>query len=256
MKSLRREGTPAMQYSDDRHHLRVEFAAKEYALPPDELTRLEQALGPLGEAVETFPASQLFVKIVRHAPSGFFHVKFKLKLPGQTLLTADHDLYLECAFQRCLTKILRRVEAYKQHPDRRAEDVAQREATLDRAVVAPEDPDAGPLGDAVRAGDYRAFRIALAGYEEWLRNRVGRWVQRFPEAQRRVGNALLLGDLVEEVYLNAFELYPRRPEEVPLHQWLESLLDPSLKALLRHPDEEHENASFARTVRNLPLGTP
>jgi hypothetical protein len=123
-------------------------------------------------------------------------------------------------------------------------------------VVAPEDPDAGPLGEAVRAGDYRPFRLALAGYEEWLRNRVGRWVQRFPEAEARVGRRLRIGDLVEQVYLNAFESFLERPTDLRLSDWLERLIDPSLKALLRHPDEEGENASLARTLRELPLGEP
>jgi hypothetical protein len=59
--------------------------------------------------------------------------------------------------------------------------------------------------------------------------------------------------MVEEVYLHAFEHYPRRPTQVPFHQWLEDLMDPSLKALLRHPDQERENASLARTLRETPL---
>ena len=63
-----------------------------------------------------------------------------------------------------------------------------------------------------------------------------------------------LGDVVEEVYLNAFEKYPHWSAATPFHTWLDELIDPSLKALLRHPDEEHVNASFARTVRERPLG--
>jgi len=121
-------------------------------------------------------------------------------------------------------------------------------------VVAPEDPEAGPLAEAVRRGDYRAFRTALAGYEEWLGKRGGGWGQRYPEAQAQIGRGLLLGDLVEEVYLNAFERFAQRPTDVRLSEWLEDLLDPSLKALLRHPDEESDNASLARTVRQVPLG--
>jgi len=105
----------------------------------------------------------------------------------------------------------------------------------------------------VRAGNYRAFSAALATYEEWLRLRVGRWVQRYPEAQAKVGGDLLIGDLVEEVYLNAFEGWVRRPTEVGLGWWLESSIDPSLRALLRHPAEVKENASLARTLREAPL---
>jgi hypothetical protein len=133
--------------------------------------------------------------------------------------------------------------------------VVERENSLDRDIVAPQDADAGPVGEAFRAGNYRAFRTALAGYEDWVRRRVGRWVQRYPEAEAQLGDGLLIGDLVEEVYLNAFENYGQRPDEVALHQWLDNLIDPSLKALLRNPDEERQNASFARTVRQTPRGT-
>ena len=83
--------------------------------------------------------------------------------------------------------------------------------------------------------------------------RVGRWVQRDPHAEAQVGRRLLLGDVVEEVYLNAFERFTQRPTGIRLSDWFESLIDRSLKALLRHPDEEHENASLARTVRETPL---
>src|SRR5439155_10527791 len=178
----------------------------------------------------------------------------KLKLPGRTLFTGEQDGYLDAAFGRGVRKLVRKVEAYGGQSDPRAAEAAGRRIALSRDVVAPADPASGPLAEAVGNGDYRTFRTALAGYEEWLRKRVGRWVQRYPEAEARVGTELLLGDLVEEVYLNAFEGFARRPTDVRLSDWLEGLIDPSLKALLRHPDEEHENASMARTVREGPLG--
>src|SRR5207249_7017798 len=118
-----------------------------------------------------------------------------------------------------------------------------------REVIAPADADSGVLGEAVRSGNYRTFRMALTGCEEWLRKRAGRWIQRYPEAEARVGRGLAIGDLVEAVYLNAFERYAHRPTAVPLHEWLDSLIDPALKTLMRHPDEERENASFARSTR-------
>jgi hypothetical protein len=249
-----KERETAMQYSDDRRRLRVEFRAKEYTIPKDELARMQQSLAPLGEAVQDFPQSDLWVTVVHHPRGGVFHVEAKLKLPGQTLLTGDKDIYLDSAYQRCVRKLVRKVEAYRERPDRAALRAAERRAALDRDVVAPEDPDAGPLAAAARAGDYRAFRTALSGYEEWLRKRVGRWVQRYPEAQAQVGDGLLLGDLIEEVYLNAFEGFARRPTDVRLSGWLDGLIDPSLKEMLRHPDEAKENASLARTLREAPLG--
>jgi hypothetical protein len=242
-----------MQYTDDRYHLQVEITARECQIPADELTRMQQSLEPLGQAVEEFASSHLSLTVVRHPRSEEFHVAARLTLPGGSLSAEDRDVYLDSAFQRCVAKLVQAAQQHQRQPHPR-QTGTNRLSALDRHVVAPEDPDAGPLGRVVAAGDYRAFRSALANYEDWLRGRVGRWVQRYPEAEARVGRQLLIGDLVEEVYLNAFEVFLQRPTDVRLSEWLERLIDPSLKALLRHPDEERENASLARTLRELPLG--
>jgi len=139
----------------------------------------------------------------------------------------------------------------KNQRPKNAGDLATPLADRDRAVIAPADAQSGILGEAIRSGDYRAFRMALSADEERLRKRVGRWIQRYPDAEARLGHGLAIGDVVEEVYLNAFESYSRRPMEVPLHEWLDSLIDRSLKMLLHHPEKERENASFARTVREI-----
>ncbi len=242
-----------MQFDDDRNHLHVEVSTKDFTLPTDELERLQRLLGPLGEAVQDYPHSDLWLTAIRHPASASYHVEAKLKVPGATLLTGERDAYLDSALERCVRKLMRRVEGQKRQPDRAASEQVRRRTALDDEVVAPEAPEPGPLGQAVEAGDYHAFRNALLGYEDWLRLRVGRWLQRYPEAEARVGHELLIGDLVEEVYLNAFERYNERPHDVSFHDWLDGLIDPSLKALLRRPDEEHENASLARTVRETPL---
>jgi hypothetical protein len=242
-----------MRHTDDRSHIRVEIVPRQCTIPADERTRMEGLLVPLREAVSDFPSSDLLFHINFHPQSQTYHVEARLKLPGKTLFTGDTDAYLDSAFQRCLRKLLQKVADYKERPDHRAEELAERRAALERDIVAPEGPEDGLLGRAVQAGDYRAFRNALVGFEDWLRKRVGRWVQRYPEAEARIGDGLLIGDLVEEVYLNAFERYRQRRAEVPLHEWLDGLIDPSLKAMLRHPDLEKENASFARTVRETPL---
>jgi len=243
-----------MEYSDERHHLHVEINARDCTIPADERARMETALEELGDAVQDFPASQLWMNVIYHARSALFHVEFKLKLPGRTLFTGERGEVLDLAFERGLRKLLRRVETYKQHPDPEATEKLERHLALENEIVAPEDPDFGPLAMAVDNGDYRAFRMALALYEEWLRKRAGRWVQRYPDAEAQVGRALRLGDLVEEIYLNAFEEFPHRPTAIRFSEWLDSLVDPSLKILLRHPDRESENASFARTVRDMRVG--
>jgi ribosome-associated translation inhibitor RaiA len=240
-----------MRLLDD--HFRVEIQTKGCDIPADERARLQAALGELAEAAKDFPTPTLWIKVINHPHGQAYHVEFKLKLPGRTIFTGEEDPYLDSALQRCVQKAIRKVQAYKEHPDRQAVAEAGRRDALDRDVVAPEDPDAGPLAEAAAAGDYRAFRTALTRYEEWLRKRIGRLVQRHPEAQARLGRELLLGDLVEEVYLNAFGRFTRRPTAVRLSQWLEGLIDPSIRSLLRHPGEGREAASLARTLRETPV---
>jgi hypothetical protein len=243
-----------MQYTDNRYHLRVEFDTRGTGILHDELTRMQQSLTPVGEAVQDFPHSDLTVTVVRHPRSQTYHVEMRLKLPEGTVFTGDRDAYLDTAFQRCVRKLARKVQAFTDRRDRGVEEALERRQSLEDDVVMPEDPEAGPLGEAVRRGDYRAFRNLLPGYEDWLRKRAGRWLQRYPEAESRVGHGLAIGDLVEEIYLNAFERFPQKPADVSFRAWLEGIIDPSLKALLRHPDEEAENASLARTVREMPAG--
>jgi ribosome-associated translation inhibitor RaiA len=240
-----------MQFSVDR--LGIDITTKGCDIPEDERTRLQTPLLALAEDVKGFVEPSLALHVVYHPRSQSFHSEFKMKLPGRTLFTVEEDSYLDTALQRGVAKLKRKVEAYKENPDREAVAAAKRRDDLNSDVVAPEGPDAGFLAEAAAAGDYRTFRIGLAGYEEWLRKRVGRLVQRHPEAQARVGKKLLLGDVVEEVYLNAFERFTHRPTDVRLSEWLEGLIEPSIRALMKYPDEEREAASMARTVRESSL---
>jgi hypothetical protein len=69
--------------------------------------------------------------------------------------------------------------------------------------------------------------------------------------QEKVGTDLAIADVVEAVFLNAFERYDGRPRDVRFGRWLETLIDGSVKGLLRNPDEVLENVSVARTLRDL-----
>jgi hypothetical protein len=66
-----------------------------------------------------------------------------------------------------------------------------------------------------------------------------------------LGETYTIGDFVEEVYLNAFERFEHRPNEVRLGEWLEGLIAPSVKLVAENPAEELENISFARTVAGI-----
>ena len=244
----------AMQYTDTRYHLHVEFETVDCAIPADELTRMEESLDAVGIAVEEFPGATVHIKIIHHPRRGEYHVEGKLMLPGETLRTGSWDQYLDSAFQRTVRKLLRKAETYCAAPDEEAIEEARKKSQLTE-VVPPAGRLTEPLGEAVAAQDYRTFRSRLSAFDDWLNRRAGRWVQRYPAAQARVGRGLLISDLVEEVYLNAFEAYVGRPKHLPLHEWLDRLLDPSLKMLLRDLDEETENARVSKPYSETPPGT-
>ena len=101
---------------------------------------------------------------------------------------------------------------------------------------------------AAKAADYPAFRAAIAPYEDAVRLRAGRWIERYPEVQGRMGRGLEVIDVVEGVFLAAFEEYEDRPAGVRFSGWLEGLIDPTVRAIAHHPEEELENINMARSA--------
>jgi hypothetical protein len=217
-------------------------------LPFDELTRLQEPLDRVVDGVGSLP-SDLKVAVVHHPTSDRFHVSADLRLPRRSIFTGDWDPYLDTAAQRCLRKLIRKIEAYQHEPDREGDRIAKQVQQSREQVVTPHDPDAGILAEAVRDQDYRRFRELLAGHDDWLRPRIGRWLQRYPAINDQVGEQIRIGDLVEEVFLNAFEGYDERINGQPLSQWLDELIDPSLRALWQNGEEETQNISFVRSLR-------
>ena len=114
------------------------------------------------------------------------------------------------------------------------------------APATPIDPAA--LDAAAEAGDYPAFRAAVTPYEDAVRLRAGRWVERYPEVQGRMGRGLDVIDVVEGVFLAAFEGYECRPAGVRFGDWLEGPIDPTVRAIAHNPDEELENINMARSA--------
>lgn len=238
-----------MQLSVDG--MAVEITTRNNEFPTDERDRMQVLLNELAERVRDMPNARLAVSVTRHPNTQVFSVHAKLTLPGLSTTLEETDPYLDSAIQRCLRRVIRRAEAYADRPDREALRAAERRQALESDIIAPESPESGPLAQSVQEGDYKSFRTALAGYEEWLRRRVGRIVELSPAAQERIGDSILIGDIIEETYLIAFEDFGRRPMKTPLHMWLENLVDPAINALLRDPDGEREAVSMARSVRDM-----
>jgi hypothetical protein len=240
-----------MRYSDESYNLRVEIDANQFDLSPEDALRLHDGLATLGKLVEDLTVSDLYITLFHH-PRGSpeYQVKTALVLPARTLFSSDTDARFHPAFARCVANLVQQVAAYKQaRAD--ADQLDKHVKGTYQEVVPSRGPDTERVEAAVCAGDYAQFRKATLPFEESLRKRVGRWVGRYPEAQAKIGTDLAIADVVEAVFLNAFEGYDRRPPKVRFGRWLETLIDGSLKGLLQNPDEELESVSFARTLRDL-----
>ncbi len=236
-----------MPYSDESYNLRIELDTKGCELSAGEIADIEENLHTLRNLVKDFPVSHLHLTVVHHERSKDYHVKASLTLTGKTLFTGDRDVFVHPAYERCVRKLVRKVEAYKQRMHRDAELSKQASGTH-HTLKPTQEFDITRLNDAVTSDDYAEFRRAADVFEEGLTERIGRWVQRYPEIESSLGETVTISDIVEDVFLNAFDQFSRRPDEVPPGDWLESLIDPSVQALIQSPDEEFANISFARAL--------
>jgi ribosome-associated translation inhibitor RaiA len=242
-----------MRFSDQSYNLRIQLDTHQCRLRPADIDKMQTGLAPLGKQVENFPVSDLHILVEGNARSNDYSVKTSLVLTGETLVSSDHYPDPYTAFERCITNLVENVRAYKDRlgnvPERQKHEKGthqEAEPTLD--------PDPAALDAAVREGDYAAFRTAALGYEEPVRRRIGRWVERYPAVNARIGKGLTIDDLVEEVFLNAFESYEKRPKEIRFGDWLEHLIDLSVKTLAGKRDEELENVRMAQSALEAEQG--
>lgn len=243
-----------MHLTDHGHNLRIDLDTKGPDLPPAEIDRLLTTLSPLGKVVADFPISDLNITIYHHPRSASYQVKTALVLSGQTLVSNTENAQVHPAFEQCVSALIEQVRAYKERLGSADERSKHLKGTY-HEVLPSHEPDAEAVEKAVQAGDYAAFRTATLAYEESLRKRVGRWVERHPQAREKVGSELAIADVVEAVFLDAFEGYESRPPAVRMGRWLEGLIDGALRELLRDPDAVLENVELARTLRDTSSGT-
>lgn len=221
-----------MRFRDELYGLNVRFDAHHCALSPEEKETMEGDLDSLGKLVETFPSPVLHVEVNRHPRRGDFHVKTALRLSGRTLFTGERDPVLHPAYDRCVRRLINKVKAYKERLRKKPGRERMQHGAM-RELWPAQQPDLAELREAVEAGDYPRFRAAMEGYEDALEHRVGRWIQRYPQLEARLGKDIVIGDIVDEILLGAFEGFLDRPAD-RLGNWLEGLIDPAVRALLDH----------------------
>ncbi|HWB09881.1 MAG TPA: hypothetical protein VG826_11670 [Pirellulales bacterium] len=243
-----------MKPVNQKHELRIQLDTKQCRLSAHDIEKMEANLGILRTRAGQFPIADLYVTVTRFPRTGDYHVKTSLVLTGRTLFTGDRDVLVHPAYLRCIHKLVSKLDAYIEALGNKPVLSKHREGTQ-LEVVPVGVPDGAQIERAVEKGDYGAFRRALDVFEEPVRRRVSRSINRYPQLEARLGESLSVDDAVEEVFLNAYERYPERPQALRLGEWMEELIDPSLRALLEHPDEELESINLARTLQEMDLGS-
>jgi len=236
-----------MALTNQTSNLRIDMDSKDFRLSERAQLKFDADLETLRRAVACFPKAELKVELSK--PS-YYRVRTSLILPSRTLFTADDDRELHPAWERCVRKLLGKVQALKDVLSNKPTYSKEAEGTL-HDVRPAMGPDIDELNSAIAELDYLAFRRAMSVYEEAVEQRVGRWAQRYPVVEQKLGNGLAISELVEEVFLNAFERFEHRPAALRLGDWLESLIDPSVKALIDHPDLEKENLSYIESAKEI-----
>lgn len=200
--------------------------------------------------IEEFPTQILHINLGYNSGSEEYEVKLALVLPGQTFATGDVSPAWEPSLEKSVQKMIRRIEHYKATMSGEPEQ-ARIAAGTTMEVEPNRRMDGKQVVAAVESGNYTEFRKAMYPIEASLRARVGRWVQRYPQIQAKIGTRFTIADIVEETFMLAFDRYKEWRPEMFFGQWLEALIDPAMKAIARDPDGELEVISFQRTWNEM-----
>jgi hypothetical protein len=200
--------------------------------------------------VEEFPTQILHINLEYNTHSEEYEVKLALVLPGQTFATGNVSEAWEPSLEKSVQKMIRRIEHYKSTMSGEPEQ-ARIAAGTTMEVEPNRRMDGKQVVAAVESDNYTEFRKAMYPIEESLRNRVGRWVQRYPQIQAKIGSRFTIADIVEETFMLAFDRYEDWQPEMFFGQWIETLIDPAMKAIARDPEGELETISFQRTWNEM-----
>ena len=226
--------------------LRLRLETNECVLRPSEIKIMEGSIAQLSDALSRLRSSNLMTTISYCSRSHEYHVRMSVVLPGRFLVAGEHDSIVLPAYECCLRKLTRKVETFtRQLGGHRAST-----RSLPVGAAAGDTPDEKRLLQAVTDADYEAFQREVSVLRGPLRRRIMQWAVRFAQCELR-NDGLPMDDLLDEVLLTAFEQYESRPPVMLLLDWLAGLIGPSLRSLLRHPDEEREGVGYSRTLREM-----
>ena len=197
----------------------------------------------LAPLVEKFPTRILHVNLTYNHNSEEYEVRLALVLPGQTFATGGVGDNWMGLLENATTKLIHRVEHYQEDLEN-VTDRRHHAGGHDFVVEPTMQIDADAVNEAIQIGSYSKFRAAVSPFDPSLRDRIGRWVQRYPRVNEMIGEKIFLADITEEVFLMAFDQFDQWTPEQRFGQWLETLVDPAVKAIARDPEGELEAIRF------------
>lgn len=215
-----------------------------------EREHIETEVDHIRPLVKDFPTQLLHINLEYNTHSEEYEVKLALVLPGQTFATGDVSQAWEPSLEKSVFKMIRRIEHYKATMSGEPEQ-ARIAAGTTMEVEPNRRMDGQQVVGAVADGNYTEFRKAMYPIEASLRDRIGRWIQRYPQIQAKIGKRFTIADIVEETFMMAFDRYQDWQPEMFFGQWIETLIDPAMKAIARDPEGELETISFQRTWNEM-----
>src|SRR5438105_238672 len=141
------------QATKEPSKLQVIFDVHQYRLSATEEGLLRDRVDGLARQVEHFPVADLHVLIEGNARSNDVSVKLTLVLPGNPLVTSDHDVAALPAFERALNSLLDSLRGFKERLANVPEWPRGDRPELTAGVVI----DRQALDQAARLCDYPAF---------------------------------------------------------------------------------------------------
>jgi len=147
-----------MKVSDETNKLRIDLDTKAFGLSPAEQEKMDGDLETLRRLVQSFPDPELKIELSHQS---YYRVRVSLLLPGRTLFTADEDQKLHPAWERCIRKLVKRVDGYKEKLANKPTYAKEIQGTL-HDVRPTMDPNLDEIMTAVDQQDYAAFRQVLS----------------------------------------------------------------------------------------------
>lgn len=237
-----------MPFKDESYNLRLNLDSS-FDVSAADVEYIEGEVDLIRSLVKDFPTAVLYINLLFNEPSQQYDVKTNLVLPGRTLATGDSSAHWQPSLEQCMRKLMHRITHYKADMEGTTEQM-RRAAGNVHDVEPTQLIDGNAVQEAAEQGDYVAFRRQMFPFEDSLRPRIGRWVERYPEIAAAIGDRFEIDDIIEETFLLAFDRYDHWPRDVIFGDWLEQQIDPAVRLLASHPIRELENISYMRTLQD------